>query len=72
MPEAAAAEPLGEDIALDIVHEDEDIIVIDKPRGPRGASAAGHETGTLVNALIAHCGASLSGIGAAAGHRAPA
>ena len=63
VPEAVAAEPAGEDIALDIVHEDDDIIVIDKPRGLVVHPAAGHETGTLVNALIAHCGASLSGIG---------
>jgi 23S rRNA pseudouridine1911/1915/1917 synthase len=63
VPEAARAEPAGEDIALDIVHEDDDIIVIDKPRGLVVHPAAGHETGTLVNALIAHCGSSLSGIG---------
>jgi len=63
VPEAVAAEPRGEDIALDIVYEDDDIIVIDKPRGLVVHPAAGHETGTLVNALIAHCGASLSGIG---------
>ena len=63
VPEAVAAEPKAEDIALDIVHEDDDIIVIDKPRGLVVHPAAGHETGTLVNALIAHCGASLSGIG---------
>ena len=63
VPEAIAAEPEGEDIALDIVYEDDDIIVIDKPRGLVVHPAAGHETGTLVNALIAHCGASLSGIG---------
>jgi 23S rRNA pseudouridine1911/1915/1917 synthase len=63
VPEAVAPEPLGEDIALDIVYEDDDIIVIDKPRGLVVHPAAGHETGTLVNALIAHCGASLSGIG---------
>jgi 23S rRNA pseudouridine1911/1915/1917 synthase len=63
VPEAAAPEPKGENIALDIVFEDEDIIVIDKPRGLVVHPAAGHETGTLVNALIAHCGASLSGIG---------
>jgi 23S rRNA pseudouridine1911/1915/1917 synthase len=63
VPEAAAAEPAGEDIALDIVYEDDDIIVIDKPKGLVVHPAAGHETGTLVNALIAHCGASLSGIG---------
>jgi 23S rRNA pseudouridine1911/1915/1917 synthase len=63
VPEATAPEPTGEDIALDIVFEDDDIIVIDKPRGLVVHPAAGHETGTLVNALIAHCGASLSGIG---------
>jgi len=63
VPEAAAAEPLGEDIALQVVYEDDDIIVIDKPRGLVVHPAAGHETGTLVNALIAHCGTSLSGIG---------
>jgi len=63
VPEAVAAEPAGEEIALDIVHEDDDIIVIDKPKGLVVHPAAGHETGTLVNALIAHCGASLSGIG---------
>ncbi len=63
VPEAAAAEPSGENIALDIVYEDDDIIVIDKPKGLVVHPAAGHETGTLVNALIAHCGASLSGIG---------
>jgi 23S rRNA pseudouridine1911/1915/1917 synthase len=63
VPEPTAAEPAPEDIALDIVYEDDDIIVIDKPRGLVVHPAAGHETGTLVNALIAHCGASLSGIG---------
>ena len=63
VPEPAAAEPLPENIALHIVHEDDDIIVIDKPKGLVVHPAAGHETGTLVNALIAHCGASLSGIG---------
>jgi 23S rRNA pseudouridine1911/1915/1917 synthase len=63
VPEATPAEPAGEDIALDIVYEDDDIIVIDKPKGLVVHPAAGHETGTLVNALIAHCGVSLSGIG---------
>jgi len=63
VPQAVPAEPSGEDIALDIVYEDDDIIVIDKPRGLVVHPSAGHETGTLVNALIAHCGASLSGIG---------
>jgi 23S rRNA pseudouridine1911/1915/1917 synthase len=63
VPEAAPPEPQGEDIALDITYEDDDIIVIDKPKGLVVHPAAGHETGTLVNALIAHCGSSLSGIG---------
>jgi 23S rRNA pseudouridine1911/1915/1917 synthase len=63
VPEAAPAEPLGEDIALDIVFEDQHLLVIDKPAGLVVHPASGHETGTLVNALIAHCGDSLSGIG---------
>ncbi len=63
VPEAVAPEPKGEDIALDIIYEDDDIIVIDKPKGLVVHPAAGHESGTLVNALIAHCGSSLSGIG---------
>jgi len=63
VPEAVAPEPKGEAIALDIVFEDDDIIVINKPKGLVVHPAAGHESGTLVNALIAHCGASLSGIG---------
>jgi 23S rRNA pseudouridine1911/1915/1917 synthase len=63
VPAPVAAEPQGEEIALDIVYEDDDIIVIDKPCGLVVHPGAGHETGTLVNALIAHCGESLSGIG---------
>jgi 23S rRNA pseudouridine1911/1915/1917 synthase len=63
VPEAAPAEPGPEDIPLSIVYEDADVVVIDKPAGLVVHPAAGHETGTLVNALIAHCGASLSGIG---------
>jgi 23S rRNA pseudouridine1911/1915/1917 synthase len=63
VPPAAPAEPEGEAIPLNIVYEDDDIIVIDKPKGLVVHPAAGHDTGTLVNALIAHCGASLSGIG---------
>jgi len=63
VPEAVPAEPKAEDIALDIVFEDDDIIVIDKPKGLVVHPAAGHATGALVNALIAHCGTSLSGIG---------
>jgi 23S rRNA pseudouridine1911/1915/1917 synthase len=63
VPEAVPAEPEAENIALDIVYEDSDIIVIDKPKGLVVHPAAGHASGTLVNALIAHCGTSLSGIG---------
>jgi 23S rRNA pseudouridine1911/1915/1917 synthase len=63
VPEPSRAEPAPENIALKIVHEDDDIIVIDKPKGLVVHPSAGHETGTLVNALIAHCGISLSGIG---------
>ena len=53
----------GEDIALNIAWEDDHLIVIDKPAGLVVHPAAGHATGTLVQALIGHCGASLSGIG---------
>jgi 23S rRNA pseudouridine1911/1915/1917 synthase len=63
VPEAVAAEPQAENIALDVVYEDSDIIVINKPKGLVVHPAAGHASGTLVNALIAHCGTSLSGIG---------
>jgi 23S rRNA pseudouridine1911/1915/1917 synthase len=63
VPPAEAAEPAAENIPLDVVYEDEAIIVINKPAGLVVHPAAGHASGTLVNALIAHCGASLSGIG---------
>ncbi len=63
LPEPAAAEPQAEAIALSVVYEDKDLIVIDKPAGLVVHPGAGNETGTLVNALIAHCGQSLSGIG---------
>jgi 23S rRNA pseudouridine1911/1915/1917 synthase len=63
VPPPAPAEPAGETIPLDVVYEDPDLIVIDKPAGLVVHPAAGHASGTLVNALIAHCGASLSGIG---------
>lgn len=63
VPEAEPAEPAGEAIALDVVYEDKDVIVIDKPAHLVVHPAPGHSQGTLVNALIAHCGASLSGIG---------
>ncbi len=63
LPPPEPAEPGPEAIPLHIVYEDDDLIVIDKPRGLVVHPAAGNRTGTLVNALIAHCGASLSGIG---------
>lgn len=63
VPEPQAAEPEGEPIPLDIVYEDGDLLVIDKPAGLVVHPGAGNWTGTLVNALIAHCGDSLSGIG---------
>jgi len=63
IPPAIPAIPKGEDIALDIVFEDAHLIVIDKPAGLVVHPAAGNWSGTLVNALIHHCGDSLSGIG---------
>ena len=63
VPPPEPAEPAAEDIPLNVVYEDDDLIVIDKPPGLVVHPAAGHAAGTLVNALIAHCGASLSGIG---------
>jgi 23S rRNA pseudouridine1911/1915/1917 synthase len=68
VPPPEPATPLAEAIPLKVVYEDDDIIVIDKPKNLVVHPAAGHWTGTLVNALIAHCGASLSGIG---GERRP-
>ncbi|CAN7430103.1 RluA family pseudouridine synthase [Rhizobium sp. LjRoot258] len=63
LPEPQDPTPQGEDIPLDILFEDDDIIVISKPAGLVVHPAAGNWTGTLVNALIYHCGDSLSGIG---------
>ena len=63
LPEPESAEAQPENIPLDIVYEDADIIVINKPVGMVVHPAAGNEHGTLVNALLYHCGASLSGIG---------
>jgi 23S rRNA pseudouridine1911/1915/1917 synthase len=63
LPPPAPAKPVGEAIPLNIVYEDDALIVIDKPPGLVVHPAAGHAEGTLVNALIAHCGDSLSGIG---------
>ncbi len=63
IPPAEPAIPKGEDIPLDVVYEDDWLIVIDKPAGLVVHPAAGNWSSTLVNALIAHCGESLSGIG---------
>lgn len=63
VPPPEPAEPQAEAIPLDILFEDEHLLVVDKPAGLVVHPAHGHETGTLVNALIAHCGESLSGIG---------
>jgi 23S rRNA pseudouridine1911/1915/1917 synthase len=63
LPPAEDGEPQGEAIPLAIVYEDNALIVIDKPKGLVVHPSAGHASGTLVNALIAHCGDSLSGIG---------
>ena len=63
LPPPELAKPSGENIPLNIVYEDDALIVIDKPPGLVVHPAAGHARGTLVNALIAHCGDSLSGIG---------
>lgn len=56
MPPAAPATPQGQDIPLEVVYEDKDLIVINKPAGLVVHPAAGNPDGTLVNALIAHCG----------------
>lgn len=68
VPPAAPAKPEPEAIALNVVFEDDALIVIDKPAGLVVHPAPGNRSGTLVNALIAHCGDSLSGIG---GERRP-
>jgi 23S rRNA pseudouridine1911/1915/1917 synthase len=66
IPPAAPAMPQGENIPLAVVYEDKDLIVIDKPAGLVVHPAAGNPDGTLVNALIAHCGKELQGIGGVA------
>ena len=62
IPELVVPEIVPEDISLDIVYEDDDIIVINKPKGMVVHPAAGHYSGTLVNALMYHCRDNLSGI----------
>ncbi|MDP3592360.1 RluA family pseudouridine synthase [Phenylobacterium sp.] len=66
IPPPAPADPQPEAIPLSILYEDADLIVVEKPPGMAVHPAPGNETGTLVNALLHHCGASLSGIGGVA------
>ena len=63
LPETEEIPLLAQEIPLDIVYEDQDLIVVNKPRGMVVHPAPGHPDGTLVNALLWHCGDSLSGIG---------
>ncbi|HJN23533.1 MAG TPA: RluA family pseudouridine synthase [Rhodospirillales bacterium] len=63
VPAPRPAKPKPQTMPLVVVHEDEDLIVIDKPLGLVVHPAPGHADGTLVNGLLAHCGGSLSGIG---------
>lgn len=65
LPEPEPVEAVAQDIPLDVVYEDADVIVVNKPSGLVVHPAPGHPDGTLVNALLYHCGASLSGIGGA-------
>lgn len=63
VPAATPARPIAEDIPLSILYEDRDLIVLDKPAGLVVHPAPGNETGTLVNALLGHCGLDFEGIG---------
>lgn len=63
IPQAEPLEAVAEDIPLEICYEDEDVVVVNKPVGMVVHPAPGHSTGTLVNALLYHCGDTLSGIG---------
>lgn len=62
LPEAVEPAIEAENIPLDILYEDKDVIVVNKPKGMVVHPAAGHYSGTLVNALMYHCGSELSGI----------
>ncbi|MBQ8254796.1 MAG: RluA family pseudouridine synthase [Clostridia bacterium] len=62
IPEPTPDKAVPENIPLDIVYEDSDLLVVNKPKGMVVHPAAGNESGTLVNALLYHCGDSLSGI----------
>lgn len=63
LPEPEPVEAVPQDIPLDVVYEDADVIVVNKPSGMVVHPAPGHPDGTVVNALLHHCGDSLSGIG---------
>ena len=63
LPEVEETDLLPQNIPLDVVYEDADVIVVNKPKGLVVHPAPGHPDGTLVNALLYHCGDSLSGIG---------
>ena len=63
LPEPVPVDVLPQNIPLDVVYEDGDVIVVNKPKGLVVHPAPGHPDGTLVNALLYHCGGSLSGIG---------
>ena len=65
LPDPAPVDIVPQDIPLDVVYEDEDVIAVNKPVGLVVHPAAGHPDGTLVNALLYHCGKSLSGINGA-------
>ena len=65
LPEPEPVDAVPQDIPLDVVYEDGDVIVVNKPVGMVVHPAAGHPDGTLVNALLYHCGESLSGINGA-------
>ena len=65
IPDAKPIEAVPQDIPLDVVYEDDDVIVVNKPSGLVVHPAPGHPDGTLVNALLYHCGDSLSGVGGA-------
>ena len=66
VPVAVSATPLPQEIPLDVIYEDDDVIVINKPPGLVVHPAAGNPDNTLVNALLAHCGDSLTGVGGVA------
>lgn len=65
LPEPEPVEAVPQDIPLDVVYEDADVIVVNKPSGMVVHPAPGHSDGTLVNALLHHCAGTLSGIGGA-------